>query len=179
MGDRDLPVNSPEDDRGNKGSNMEDREERDQGGLERLKPRSGVNVQGKKVLKKYDIEIQMMDGIGSVTVPEEVFTDASPLWEDFIIGRFLDKAPDIAKVHAIVNKIWALSYKSQMIDVHVINSTTMKFKVSNPIIRNRILRRSMWNIAEIPVVMAKWSLLTEDIKQETNSIPMWINLKNV
>ena len=180
MGDRDLPVNSPEDDRGNKGSNMEDREERDQGGLEGLKPRSWVNaVQGKKVLKKYDMDIQMMDGIGSVTVPEEVFTDASPLWEDFIIGRFLDKAPDIAKVHAIVNKIWALSYKSQMIDVHVINSTTMKFKVSNPIIRNRILRRSMWNIAEIPVVMAKWSLLTEDIKQETHSIPLWIHLKNV
>ncbi|KAL0670789.1 hypothetical protein Bca4012_033493 [Brassica carinata] len=145
-------------------------------------PRVGtwVNaVQGKKVLKKYEMDIQMKDGVGSVTVPDEIFKDAAPLWEDFLIGRFLEKAPHIAKVHAIVNKIWALGDKSQMIDVYEINSTTMKFKVSNPITRNRIIRRAMWNIAEIPVVMAKWSPLTEDIKQETHSIPLWVHLRNV
>lgn len=66
-----------------------------------------------------------------------------------------------------------------MIDVYEINSTTMKFKISNPVTRNRILKRAMWNIAEIPVVMAKWSPLTEDIKQETHSIPLWVHLHNV
>lgn len=121
----------------------------------------------------------MEDGVGSVRVPDEVFKDAAPLWEDFLIGRFLDKAPHIGKVHAIVNKIWALSDKSQMIDVYMINSTTMKFKVRNPVTRNRIVRRAMWNIAEIPVIMAKWSPLTEDIEQETHSIPLWVHLKNV
>lgn len=144
------------------------------------KPGEWVNaVQGKKVLTKYDMDIQMEDGVGSVRVPDEVFKDAAPLWEDFLIGRFLDKAPHIGKVHAIVNKIWALSDKSQMIDVYVINSTTMKFRVSNPVTRNRIVRRAMWNIAEIPVIMAKWSPLTEDIEQETHSIPLWVHLKNV
>lgn len=80
----------------------------------------------------------------------------------------MEKAPHIAKVHAIVNKIWALSDKSQMTHVYEINSPTMKFKVGNLVTRNRIIKRAMWNSAEIPVVMAKWSPLTEDIKQETH-----------
>lgn len=172
MGDRDLPESSTEEDRGIKGSKLEYREVLMSGKL-------GDRGQGKKVLKRYEVDIQMKDGIGSVSVPDEVFEDATPLWEDFLIGRFLEKAPHIAKVHAIVNKIWALSDKSQMIVVYQINSTTMKFKVSNPITRNRIIKRAMWNLAEIPVVMAKWSPLTEDIKQETHSIPLWVHMRNV
>lgn len=59
----------------------------------------------KKGLTKYDLEIVEKDGIGTVEVPDEVFTDSSPLWEDFLIENFLDKIPHIAKVHAILNKI--------------------------------------------------------------------------
>lgn len=172
MGDQDLPESSTGEDRGIKGSKMEYRDIL-------MSTKSGSQVQKIKVLKKYEMEIQLKDGIGSVSVPDEVFEDAAPLWEDFLIGRFLEKAPHIAKVHAIVNKIWALSDKAQMIDVYQINSTTMKFKVSNPITRNRIIKRAMWNIAEIPVVMANWSPLTEDIRQETHSIPLWVHLRNV
>lgn len=99
--------------------------------------------QDKKSLTKYDLKVSMQDGVGSVIVPDEVFEDSSPLWEDFLIGKFLDTAPHVAKVHSIVNKIWALGDKSQMIDVHVLNSTTMKFRIANPITRNRIMRRGM------------------------------------
>lgn len=202
MGDKDRPVSTAMGDQGYKGSTkeyrevlesakfgeegrteskVEDRKGNQQSELtENLKPGSWVTaVQGKKILKRYNLDIQMKDGIESVTVPEEVFKDAAPLWDEFLIGRFLEKAPHIAKVHAIVNKIWALSDKTQMIDVYEINSTTMKFKVGNPITRNRIIRRAMWNIAEIPVVMAKWFPLIEDIKQETHSIPLWVHMKNV
>lgn len=127
-------------------------------------------VQKKKALTKYEIQILANDGINSV------FEDSSPLWEDFLIGRFLDKSPHVAKVHAIVNKIWALGEKAEMIDVFVINSTTMKFRISNPVTRNRVLRRGMWNLAEIPVVMSKWS---EDTMPEVKSVPLWVHLKNV
>lgn len=136
-------------------------------------------VEGQKVLNKYDMDITMKDGVGSVTVPEDVLKDASTLWEDFLIGRFLEQAPHIAKVHAIVNKIWAMGDKTQMIDVFVINSTTMKFRICNYVTRSRILRCGMWNLAEVPVVMAKWSPFTEEEKPEKTSIPLWVHLKNV
>lgn len=62
-------------------------------------------VQGEqKGLMKYEVNVVMKDGVGSIMVPDEV-KDASPLWDEFLMGIFLDKAPHIAKVHAIVNKI--------------------------------------------------------------------------
>lgn len=66
-------------------------------------------VQNKKSLIKYDLNVSAQeDGVGSIMVPEEVFEDPSPLWEDFLIGKFLDTALHVAKIHVIVNKIWAL-----------------------------------------------------------------------
>lgn len=47
-------------------------------------------VQCQKVLKKYDVEVRMKDGIGSVVVPEEITKDVAPLWDDFLVGKFLD-----------------------------------------------------------------------------------------
>ncbi|KAL0801073.1 hypothetical protein Bca101_056249 [Brassica carinata] len=136
-------------------------------------------VQGNRCLKKYDVEISMKDGVGSILVPEEITKDVEPLWEDFLIGKFLDDAPHIAKIHAIVNKIWALNDKKQMIDVFEVNPTSMKFRVPNQADRNRILRRGMWNLAGIPVVVTKWSPVIEKEKAPVQSIPMWVHLKNV
>ena len=112
-------------------------------------------VQGQKILRKYDVEVTMKDGIGSVKVPEEITKDVPPLWDDFLVGKFLDTAPHIAKVHAIVNKIWNLNDKAQKIEVYEVNQTTMKFRIPNQADRRRILRRGMWNLAGIPVVMTK------------------------
>lgn len=136
-------------------------------------------VQGQKVLKKYDVEVMMKDDIGSVVVSEEITKDVAPLWDDFIVGKFQDDAPHIAKIHAIVNKIWALNDKSKMIDVYKVNSTTMKFRIFNQADRNRIFRRGMWNLAGIPVVVTKWSPVIEKEKISGQSIPMWVHLKNV
>lgn len=100
-------------------------------------------VQGKRVLTKFEVDVQMKDGVGTVDVPEEVMKDAAPLWEDFLIGKFLETAPHIAKIHAIVNKIWAFSDKNQMIEVFEVNANTMKFQITNSEMRNWVLRRGM------------------------------------
>ena len=141
--------------------------------------RSWVKVaqQNQKSLTKYEVQITMEDGIGSVEIPAEVFKDPQPLWEDFLIEKFLDKAPHIGKVHAIVNKIWA-SDKSQMVEVYEINSTTMKFKILDSAMRGRVLRRGMWNLAEVPVVMTEWKPFVEE-EEFQSCVPMWVHLKNV
>ncbi|KAL0792916.1 hypothetical protein Bca101_064293 [Brassica carinata] len=94
-------------------------------------------VQGQKVLKKYDVEVTMKDGIGSVMVPEEITKDVAPLWDDFLIGKFLDNAPHIAKIHAIVNKIWTPNDKERKIEVFEVNPTMMKFEDFQSADRNR------------------------------------------
>ncbi|KAL0746489.1 hypothetical protein Bca101_028491 [Brassica carinata] len=136
-------------------------------------------VQGQKILRKYEVEVTMKDGIGSVLVPDEITKDVPPLWDDFLVGKFLDTAPHIAKIHSIVSKIWTLNDKAQKIEVFEVNETTMKFRVPNQADRRRILRRGMWNLAGVPVVMTKWSPVIEKEKPPTQSIPMWVHVKNV
>lgn len=66
-----------------------------------------------------------------------------------------------------------------MIDVHVINSTTMKFRVCNPNTRNMALQRGMWNLAGIPVVMSKWSPNLDETSPEVKCVPLWVHLRNI
>lgn len=59
----------------------------------------------------------------------------------FLIGKFLDSVHTLQRVHAIVNKIWSQGESSQRAEVYEVDSTTMKFRVSNPMMRARILRK--------------------------------------
>lgn len=136
-------------------------------------------VQNKQVLKKYDINISTSEGQSSVEIPDEVFENATPLWEDFLVGNFLDTAPHVAKVHVILNKIWKQGTEVQQIDVYEVDSTTLRFRVRNPQVRARVLKRGMWNIAEVPMVVSKWSPSTERDQPEEKSIPLWVYLKKV
>ena len=45
-------------------------------------------------------------GKQTVEIPDEVITESTPLWDDFLVGKFLDLAPHVAKVHMVLNKIW-------------------------------------------------------------------------
>ena len=92
-----------------------------------------------KTLKKYDLEIIEKEGQKEVEVPDEVIDKANLLWDDFLIGKFLDTAMHIAKFHVIVNKIWSQGDILKQIDVYEVDSTTMKFGVFDPSMRARFL----------------------------------------
>lgn len=77
-----------------------------------------------------------------------------------------------------MNKIWSQGDKSQFIDVHEIDATKMNFRVSNPIMRARILLRGMWNIRNILLVVTKWTPDELKEKPEVKSISLWVHLKN-
>lgn len=66
-----------------------------------------------------------------------------------------------------------------MIDVYEVNPTTMRFRVRNPTFRARIIRRDLWNIDGVPLVVYKWDPKTEAKKQEEFDISMWVYLKRV
>lgn len=136
-------------------------------------------VQNRPSLSKYDFSIQEIDGSPCVEVPDHIIDNSTPLWEDFLIGMFLAPAPHVAKIHVIVNKIWPLGDKSIKIDVFVVNKTTVKFRIKEDSVRARILRRGMWNVAEIPMVVSKWSPVVEESQSVIKSLPIWVLLKNV
>lgn len=138
-----------------------------------------VVAEDKKSLKKYEVEVSTQDGKHKVMIPDEVLVDSTPLWDDFVIGRFLYLAPHMAKVHMVVNKIWKYGELDSKVDVYDEDATTMRFRILNLKAREKILKRGMWIIAGVPMVVTKWIPKTEEEKQEETSIPMWIHLKKV
>lgn len=137
-------------------------------------------VQSKQSLSKHHLDISVIDGNQTIQIPDDIFEDSAPLWEDFLIGKFLaTTAPHVAKIHVIVNKIWSLGDKSVRIDVFEVNQSTVKFRIRELEIRERVLRRGMWNIADIPMVVSKWSPITEESQPDIKTIPMWVIIKHV
>lgn len=128
---------------------------------------------------KHVFQVEVVVGASMVEIPDDLIQNSVPFWEDFLEGKFLAPAPHVAKIHVIVNKIWPLGNKSVHIDVFSVNETTVKFRIKDVQIRGRILRRGMWNIADIPMVVSKWSPIVDDDEPEVKIIPMWITLKNV
>ena len=55
----------------------------------------------------------------------------------------------------------------------------MRFKVSSQKAREKIIRRGMWNIIGVPMIVSKWSPKAEDEEKEDEAIPMWVHLEKV
>lgn len=133
----------------------------------------------KRALKKYDVEIISKDGKNKVEIPDEIVSESTPLWEEFVVGKFLDLAPHIAKVHMVVNKIWNYGELNAKVEVYDVDAKTMRFKISNVKAREKVIRRGMWNIAGVPMIVKKWTPKAEEEMQEEESIPMWVHLRKV
>lgn len=77
----------------------------------------------------------------------------------------------------IVNKIWAFGETSQKLEVFEMDEKTMRIRITNDKIRDKVVRRGMWNIAGVPMVVTKWSPDVEDLYESL--IPLWVHLTNV
>lgn len=133
----------------------------------------------KKALKKYDVEVVSKDGKNKVEIPDEIVSDSTPLWEEFVVGKFLDLAPHIAKIHMVVNKIWSYGELNAKVEVYDVDPTTMRFKITNAKAREKVIRRGMWNIAGVPMIVKKWTPKAEEERQEEEAIPMWVHLRKI
>lgn len=137
-------------------------------------------VQQKHVLVNHEVNVEEVEGKQLVEIPDDLLVNSVPLWDDFLEGRFLDPAPHVSRIHIIVNKIWPLGNKTIKIDVFSVNERTVKFRIFDQQTRLRILKRGVWNIAGIPMVLSKWAPLAEkEDTTEVKTVPMWVILKNV
>lgn len=156
------------------------REEADRVEVKKSEELSWVSVaQEKKRLKKHDVEVKNKDGKQIVEIPDSILASPTPLWEDFVVGKFLDLAPHVAKVHMVLNKIWKYGDEAAKVEVYEVNDMVMRFKVPNPKIREKIVRRGMWNIVGVPMIVSEWTPTSEEEKKEDDAIPMWVHLEKV
>lgn len=136
-------------------------------------------IQSDAVLTEHPLQYGREEGREFIEVPDGVLENTVPLWDDLVEGKFMDTAPHVAKIHVIVNKIWPLGNQSIKIEVYEVDSATVKFRIKDANTRARILRRGMWNIANIPMIVSKWAPVEEEEEVVITTIPMWVTIKNV
>ncbi|XP_024011406.1 uncharacterized protein LOC112086667 [Eutrema salsugineum] len=126
--------------------------------LEKGKSWSAV-VADKARLRKYDVVVENEEG------------------EDTIVGKFVSAAPHVGYIHMTVNKIWTSGDKSLKIDVFVVDDTTVQFKIPDASTRSQVLRRGMWSIKNILMMVSKWSPVVEEAQPAIQVLPMWVNFE--
>lgn len=122
-------------------------------------------------------EFTVVDGVADIEIPVEVFEDVAPLWKSCVVGYFMGDSPFIGSIHSTVNRIWS-SQKSK-IDVQFISKRTVLFRIGDELVRNRVLRRKCWHIADVPLVVSEWNPETAQAPPDLSALPLWVDLVNV
>lgn len=141
---------------------------------------SAVVMDQGEPITHYTPVLDLQDGTAVVDLPEDLTTDSKPLWSSYIVGHFIGEAPPhIGKVHATVNRLWSSKEKPAKIDAQFIAPKTVLFRIEDPHMKARVLRRHFWHIADIPLVVQEWTPDTEASKPDLTAIPLWVDLKGV
>lgn len=82
-------------------------------------------------------------------------------------------------IHATVNRIWTVLEKESRIDVQFINKTTVLFRIDSQQIREHVLKRRYWHIANVPLVINEWNPATAQAPPDLSAMPLWMDLKGV
>ncbi|KAL0802596.1 hypothetical protein Bca101_057772 [Brassica carinata] len=122
---------------------------------------------------------QVSDGVAEIEIPEELFEDVEPLCNCFMVGYFMNDAPHIGSILSTVNKIWASQGRTSKIDVQFIGKKTVLFLIEDEGVRNRVMRRKFWDIADVPLVVYEWNPETAQAPPDLSAMPLGVDLKNV
>ena len=96
---------------------------------------------------------EVLNGVDALEISEEVFMSSVPLWKACVVGYFIGDAPHVGSIHAMVNRIWTTPGVKQKIDVQFFSKTTVLFRIENEDLRQRVLSRRYWHVADVPLVV--------------------------
>lgn len=100
--------------------------------------------------------MEIVNGMAKAKIPDKVLKHSQPLWTNYVVGYFIDEAPTLGKI-----------------DAQFLNPKTGMFRIDDPAMRSRVLRRHFWHIGEIPLVVQEWSPKSTNLKPDLSSMPIW------
>lgn len=56
---------------------------------------------------------------------------------------------------------------------------TVLFRIDNPQLKARVLKRNFWHIADSPIVVREWSPKTASAHPDLTAVPLWVDLTGV
>ncbi|CAN7074340.1 unnamed protein product, partial [Brassica oleracea var. botrytis] len=81
--------------------------------------------------------IEIVGGVASIQISENIFDESELLWNSFVVGYFIGDSPHMGSVHATVNRIWSSPKAGSKIDVQFTEKNTVLFRIDNNQMRTR------------------------------------------
>ncbi|KAL0668113.1 hypothetical protein Bca4012_030817 [Brassica carinata] len=104
---------------------------------------------------RYSPVADLQGGVAYVDLPEELLSDSKPLW------------------------IWSFPDRPAKIDAKFISPRTVLFCIDHPQLKDRVLKRTFWHIADIPIVVREWRPKTASAQPDLTAVPLWVDLQGV
>ena len=79
----------------------------------------------------------------------------------------------------LVNRIWSFPDRPAKIDAKFISPRTVLFCIDHPQLKDRVLKRTFWHIADIPIVVREWRPKTASAQPDLTAVPLWVDLQGV
>lgn len=96
-----------------------------------------------------------------------------------MVGYFIGDAPHVSPIHATVNRIWSTPKAGSDIDVQFIEKNTVLFHIENSQMKNMVIQRKYWHIADVLLVVNVWSPESAMHPPDLSAMPLWVDLKGV
>ncbi|KAF2580222.1 hypothetical protein F2Q68_00004936 [Brassica cretica] len=141
-------------------------------------PRRASGPWSKGPVADFQPLIDITDGVASIQIPNEIYANPEPFWRSFVVGHFIGD-PHVGSIHATVNRIWTMARDGSKIDVQFIEKNTVLFRIENAILREKVIQRRYWHVADILLVVREWSPETALDPLDLSKMPIWIDLKGV
>ncbi|KAF5191697.1 zinc ion binding / nucleic acid binding protein [Thalictrum thalictroides] len=112
---------------------------------------------------------------GFLQIPEEVREEGARLWEDRVVGFFLDKKLPFNYVKTAVTNKWKTSGEFEM----ALDSDLFYFKFSNLEDKEKVIEEGSFHLAGKLFIIRPWSREVEESRGMIKSVPVWVKLSQV
>ena len=85
----------------------------------------------------------------------------------------------MGSIHATVNRIWTIPGARVKVDVQFISKTTVLFRIDNEALRQKVLKRRYWHVADVPLVVNVWTPETTASPPDLTAMPLWVDFRSV
>lgn len=74
---------------------------------------------------------------------------------------------------------WTSPKVGSKIDVQFIEKNTVLFRIENSSMRDRVIKRKYWHIADVPLVVSMWTPESALHPPDLSAMPLWVDIRGV
>ncbi|XP_056174402.1 uncharacterized protein LOC130140066 [Syzygium oleosum] len=117
----------------------------------------------------------LIDGKPTVEISDEILQDADPKWKECLVGYFVGKKLPFKLTESAVKNIWG----TQVVDILANGDGFFFFHIPDDSFRRKIVDGGPITILRVPMILQQWHPAIKLEKNQHETLPVWVRLKNI